>query len=137
MKTATVVLTGGALLLASASLAQERGELKAIYEGRALYVAHCAGCHGLDARGTAWGTDGHGGCPDLTRIAARDGRFRIVHVGNHIGGRHDGDSSHRSMPIWLRQLKQEWPAGDAVAPLKVAWMAQYLGAIQRSEPATR
>jgi mono/diheme cytochrome c family protein len=135
MKSAVVVLAGGTLLLASAALAQDAGTLKAIYEGRALYVAHCAQCHGNVATGEALGTNGN--CiPDLTGIALRDGGFNAVHVANHISGRHNGESVTRTMPVWVRHLKEEWPNSDAMAQLKVAWLAQYLASAQQT-PAPR
>jgi mono/diheme cytochrome c family protein len=136
MKRAVFVLVGSALLLASPALGQDTGSLKAIYEGRALYVAHCAGCHGGDARGAAWGTDGNG-IPDLTRIAERDGGWRAIHVANSISGRHNGDNPKRTMPCWVRSLKEEWPQGDAMGQLKVAWLTQYLAAVQQPRVASR
>ena len=136
MKCAVSFLTGAALLLGSAAFAQNRGTLKAVYEGRAVYVAHCAQCHGNDARGDSWGSDGNG-IPDLTRIALRDGRFDAVHVANHISGRHDGESASRTMPVWLLQLKQEWPHGDAMGQLKVAWLAEYLAVVQQAPTPAR
>ena len=134
MKRAVFVLAGSALLLATTAWGQDAGTLKAIYEGRALYVAHCAGCHGGDARREAWSTNGNG-IPDLTRIAERDGGFRAVHVANHISGRHNGDSPNRTMPCWIRSLKEEWPHGDAMGQLKVAWLAQYLAVVQQPQSA--
>ena len=130
MRLRIVVLTGAGLLAGSAALAQDRGTLKSIYEGRALYVAHCAGCHGNDARGVALGADGLR-APDLTGVAQRDSAFRPVHVASHISGRHDGDGATRTMPLWLRHLKEEWPAGDSVGQMKVAWLVEYLAAVQR------
>ncbi len=136
MKRTVFVLAGGALLLASAALGQDRGALQAIYEGRALYVAHCAGCHGGDARGAVWGTNGNG-IPDLTRIAERDGVWNAVHVAHHISGRANGESASRSMPCWIRSLKEEWPNGDAMGHLKVAWVTQYLAVVQQPATPTR
>jgi len=34
------------------------------------------------------------------------------------------------MPLWARQLEQEWPAGG-VALMKVAWLTSHLEAVQQ------
>jgi mono/diheme cytochrome c family protein len=130
MRLHVVVLAAAGLLAASAALAQDRGTLKAIYEGRALYVVHCSGCHGNDARGAPSGA-GVLRTPDLTGVALRDGAFRPVHVANHISGRHDGEGATRTMPLWARYLKEEWPAGDSVGQMKVAWLVDYLAIVQQ------
>jgi len=66
MKRLIVVLAGAALLAAPA-VAQDTNTLKAIGQGRALYLVNCAGCHGADVKGATAGTNG--GIPDLKYLA--------------------------------------------------------------------
>lgn len=102
------------------------GELKAIGEGRALYLRHCAGCHGNAVAGAAVGTNG---APDLTQIAARDGRFSGLHVMSHI---RFGDQSPRAartqgdMPCWGDLLRGRYAATNSQGDLKIWKLARYL-----------
>ncbi len=58
-------------------------------------------------------------------------------MANYISGRHNGDSPKRTMPCWVRSLKEEWPQGDAMGQLKVAWLAQYLAVVQQPQSPRR
>ena len=100
-----------ALLAADASIAGDKNRLRAIGQGRALFLAHCASCHGADARGAATGANG--GAPDLTRIEARDGTFEPVHVAKHVDGRRLDGARPRRMPRWGEQFARSWPRGEA------------------------
>lgn len=127
MKRLIVVLAGAALLAAPA-MAQDTGTLKAIGQGRAVYLVHCAACHGADAKGTTTGTNG--GVPDLTLIASRDGEFRPVHVASHIAGRQDGMKNEKTMPCWGRAFKDRWPRGEGWAAVQVYKLSKYLAFVQ-------
>jgi len=127
MKRLIVVLAGAALLAAPA-VAQDTNTLKAIGQGRAVYLVHCAGCHGADVKGTPAGTNG--GIPDLTLVAARDGGFRPVHVANHIAGRRDGMKNEKTMPCWAGAFKDRWPGGEGAASLQAYKLAKYLAFVQ-------
>ena len=87
-KNPRAVLAGSCLLLtlgAGPALAQEpakknpfEGDAKAIQQGRALFRARCANCHGVDARGVLG--------PDLTTGQFRSGNadeqlFRVIRRG--------------------------------------------------------
>ena len=126
MRMQTAVLAGAALLLATGAGAGEKGQLRAIGEGRALYLANCASCHGTDARG--------GTAPDLGAIGTRDGSFRVLHVENHITGRRDG-RDNGTMPCWGRLLVRKWPAGEGPATLQTWKLAQYLEFVQTTAAA--
>ena len=127
MKRLIVVLAGAALLAAPA-VAQDTNTLKAIGQGRAVYLVHCAGCHGVDVKGTPVGTNG--GIPDLTLIAARDGGFRPVHVANHIAGRRDGMKDEGTMLCWANHFKNSWPRGEGWAAVEVYKLSKYLAFVQ-------
>ena len=134
MKAASLALASlAALLAADASIAGDKNRLRAIGQGRALFLTHCAPCHGADARGAAPGTDD--GAPDLTRIEERDGAFDPVHVAKHVDGRRlDGARPHR-MPRWGEQFARSWPRGEAWAAAQVWKLTRYLDFVQETPPA--
>jgi mono/diheme cytochrome c family protein len=127
MKRLIVVLAGAALLAAPAA-AQDNNTLKAVGQGRALYLVNCAGCHGADVKGTTAGTNG--GAPDLTLIAVRDGEFKALHVAGHIVGRRDGMKNEKAMPCWGRAFKERWPRGEGAAALQVYKLSKYIAFVQ-------
>jgi len=134
MKAAPLALASlVALLPAGTATAGDKNRLRAIGQGRALFLVHCASCHGADARGAAVGTDG--GAPDLTRIEARDGAFEPVHVAKHVDGRRiDGARPHR-MPLWGDLFARSWPRGEAWAAAQVWKLTRYLDFVQETSPA--
>ena len=123
-----IVVVAEATLLAAPAAAQDTATLKAIGQGRAVYLVHCAACHGADAKGTTTGTNG--GVPDLTLLASRDGEFRPVHVVNKIVGRRDGMKSAHAMPCWGGAFKDRWPQGEGAAALQEWKLAKYLAFVQ-------
>ncbi len=120
---ALALLAPGALTLAGEL---STGELKAIGEGRGLYLRYCAGCHGLAVAGAAVGSNG---APDLTQIAARDGRFNKLHVLSHI---RFGDESlwatraQGDMPCWGELLRERYATTNAQGEVKIRKLARYL-----------
>ena len=74
---AVAVFGAGSLVVADEFTTSE---LRAIGEGRGLYLRSCTGCHGDALQGSKVGSVG----PDLTLIAVRDGRFGRGHVLNHL-----------------------------------------------------
>jgi mono/diheme cytochrome c family protein len=139
MKTGMVVLFGAALAFAPAAWGQDSGDIVALGHGRALYLTHCAGCHGalgLDVHGKPvrelrTGTNG-AAPPELALVVARDGTFKVVHVASHIGGRASDERASRTMPCWGKLLASEWPTGEAMAALKVYWLTKYLESAQET-----
>lgn len=124
-----VVVLAGAALLAATAVAQDTDTLKAIGQGRAIYLTHCASCHGADVKGTATGTNG--GIPDLTLIAARDGAFKPLHVATHVVGRRDGMKNEKTMPCWGGAFKDRWPGGEGAAALQALKLTRYLAFVQQ------
>jgi mono/diheme cytochrome c family protein len=142
MKTSVIALTGVVLAVSAARAfpgEYDANTLRAIGQGRALYLQHCASCHGPAAKGNSqmtFGTDGRTVSPlDLTKISARDGRFDAAHVRSHIEGRSWGKCA-AGMPCWqqvLRASQQEFGAtgqGDAHAFLQMWKLTKYVEFLQ-------
>lgn len=132
MKSAVVLFAGVGALLAPTAWAQE-ASVFAVGHGRALYLSHCAACHGaqgVDEGGRPVGSPREG-VPNLTLIAVRDGSFRPLKVANHISGRLDG-APDRTMPRWTVHVRNEWPADDSYAAVKVFWLTKYLDSVQEA-----
>lgn len=107
-------------------------------EGRDLFRAYCAACHGADA---------HGGGPaaaslktkppDLTRIAERRGGvFSLSGVERFIAGEESAAATHgqREMPIWgpiLSQVQRDRDLGK----VRIRNLARYLESLQATKPA--
>lgn len=121
MRIRIIAVVGATLLVGAWAGADERGQLRAAGEGRAIFLANCASCHGKDARG--------GSAPSLAAIATRDGAFDRRRVINRIEGRRDGYSGH-PMPAWGHVLAQSWPRGRSGAALKEYKLAAYLEFVQ-------
>ncbi|MEM7641864.1 MAG: cytochrome c [Pseudomonadota bacterium] len=73
-----------------------------VAEGAALFGAHCAACHGLDAQGDGPMRDVLAvDVPDLTGLAARaGGTFPHFEVVSKIDGRDPVVSHGSAMPVW-------------------------------------
>ncbi|HME08456.1 MAG TPA: c-type cytochrome [Bryobacteraceae bacterium] len=101
--------------------------------GPALYKAHCAVCHGSDARG--------GGPmaqslkvrpPDLTRIAVRNGgKFPLPRVERIISGEQELPAAHgtREMPLW-GPIFSEIAWDQDLGRVRVDNLARYLADLQ-------
>jgi mono/diheme cytochrome c family protein len=113
--------------------AQEPVALIESLEGRDLFRAYCAGCHGLDGRG--------GGAranalktkpPDLTGIARRrGGAFPLLGVERIIAGEETSAQTHatREMPVWgpiLGQIQRDQSLGK----VRIRNLAKYLETLQ-------
>jgi mono/diheme cytochrome c family protein len=121
-----MAVAGTALLVAALAGADEISQLKAIGEGRALYLMNCAGCHGKDASGLTG--------RDLTAIAQRDRTFDRVHIANHIQGRRDGLAPATAMPVWRVGFTRAWPGGRVAAELSTVKLVRYLEFVQAEPP---
>jgi len=125
MRIGCVAVAGAALLVATLAGADEKSDLRAIGEGRALYLTNCASCHGPDATGLTG--------RDLTTIAQRDRAFSRVHVANHIQGRRDGLAG-KPMPAWCAAFTHSWPGGEGAAMLTTRKLVRYLEFVQAGAP---
>ena len=102
-------------------------------EGRDLFRAYCAVCHGADARGGGPAAPFlKGKVPDLTRIAERrGGGFPLPQVERIITGEETVPSAHgsREMPIWgpiFGQIQRDQDLGK----IRVRNLANYLESLQ-------
>jgi mono/diheme cytochrome c family protein len=128
MRTACIAVAGTALLVAALAGADDTSDLRAIGEGRALYLTNCAGCHGPDASGLTG--------RDLTGIAQRDKSFDRLHVANHIQGRRDGFAPGTAMPAWRVGFTRTWPGGQVAVGLNTLKLVRYLEFVQAAPPPT-
>lgn len=139
MKTGAIVMAGAFLAVsAGQALGQDYDTktLRAIGQGRALYLQHCAACHGPLGHGNAaltLGTDGKTCAPsDLTTITARDGRYDALHVANHIQGRSWGKCPP-GMPCW-QQVFKKTQMGDFYSYMQIHKLVRYLAWVQQEAP---
>jgi len=128
-----VVTAAGAALLQARPPAQEQPLIGSI-QGKNLYNAYCASCHGEGAKGNgvmaAWLKVPPA---DLTRIAARNGgQFPLQRVERIISGEEALPSGHgtRAMPVWgpvFSQITRDQDLGK----VRIDNLARYLRDIQR------
>lgn len=102
-------------------------------QGRDLFRAYCAACHGENARGGGpVASSLKGKVPDLTRIAERrGGAFPLPQIERIIAGEETGPTAHgsREMPIWgpiFGQVQRDQDLGK----IRVRNLAKYLESIQ-------
>jgi mono/diheme cytochrome c family protein len=133
------VAVGLALLgLGTLAFADEytTSELKAIGEGRGLYLKNCMPCHGVAVKGTEGNPQPTPG-PDLTVIIVRDGRLDRLHLANHI---RFGDQSWYAsapepgqMPAWGRVLRARNLGNEGKAACDILKLVHYLEWLQETE----
>jgi mono/diheme cytochrome c family protein len=134
MKRTVVLVTGAALLCAAASRGADTQTLRAIGQGKAVYLTHCAPCHGADSAGASLGTNGvSSAIPDLTRIEERDGRFDPIHVAVHIEGRPSGKCT-ASMPCWQQRFTRVNGQDRACTFMEIYKLTKYLEFVQGGMP---
>jgi mono/diheme cytochrome c family protein len=112
----------------------QRGEVQADRalprDGRALFTAYCASCHGPDARGAgAMTAQLKTAPPDLTRFARRNGGvFPAERVRQMVDGR--GPAAHGSieMPVW-GDVFQRKARGES-ASARIDALVRFLESIQ-------
>jgi mono/diheme cytochrome c family protein len=119
-------------------------ELRAIGEGRALYLVHCAGCHTAGLQGSMANPASDGSeatpanVPDLTMVAVRDGGFSRLHVTSHIRFGTQLPSfavQPGQMPAWERALRGNG-VSDAQVASDIMKLTRYLEFAQGTPPAT-
>ena len=98
-------------------------------QGASLYQAHCAVCHGRDAKGGGpMATSLKVSPPDLTRIAARNGaHFPLARVQKIIAGEVPIPAGHgtREMPVWGPVFSQiDWD--QDLGQIRVYNLAKYI-----------
>ena len=135
-----------ALALGAARVAQEESSKKTeaqgyrvpeqlieSLDGRDLFRAYCAACHGENARGGGpVASSLKGKVPDLTRVAERrGGTFPLPQVERIISGEETIATAHgsREMPIWgpiFGQVQRDQNLGR----IRVRNLAKYVESIQ-------
>ena len=131
----------GALFLAGLVVAagvSARADTKApdaqtLGAGRALFLEHCASCHGADAKGGGpVAASLKGPVADLTRLPQKDGAFDEARVRTSIDGT-QAVTAHgtREMPVWGKVLAKTGPKrGEGWAQADIWTLIQYLKSIQ-------
>jgi mono/diheme cytochrome c family protein len=126
---AGVLLTTGALVHADT----KAPDAKTLGAGRALYLEHCASCHGADAKGGGpVAASLKGPVADLTKLPLKDGAFDEARVRTSIDGT-QAVTAHgtREMPVWGKVLaKSGEKRGEGWAQADIWTLVQYLKSIQ-------
>ena len=103
-------------------------------EGKDTFVAYCASCHGVDAKGSGPAAPALTvPPPDLTAIAKRhNGKFSAIDVEAQIVGKDRPVTAHGSseMPIW-GPVFQSLSADIGIEKLRLRNLVNYLESIQQ------
>ena len=119
----------------------EESEPERAPTGQALFVRHCASCHGLDGKGTGPLAESLRVPPtDLTRIAERSGgRFDEAGVMAVIDGRRQVLAhGPREMPVWGAVFEEGLEGrryGSYAGLLHTRALTDYVRSLQRREQA--
>lgn len=118
------------------NMLREEKQLIESLDGPALFQAHCATCHGSDARGKGPAAPAlKTAPPDLTRISERNGgKFPFTRVEKIISGENGSPASHgsREMPIWgpvFGQIAWDQDLGS----VRIYRLAKYLESLQQKQ----
>ncbi len=103
-------------------------------DGPTLYRAHCAVCHGADAKGGGPMAKYLKGKPsDLTTLSARNtGKFPLSRVQRVISGEEEHPAGHgtTSMPVWGPIFSQVAWDRD-LGRVRVLNLAKYIAGLQK------
>jgi mono/diheme cytochrome c family protein len=114
---------------------QERHVVESL-DGRTLFRAYCAVCHGLDARGKGPAAPAlKKEVPDLTLISFRNGgKFPLLRVQQVISGEEIPAEAHgsREMPIWGPIFSQVTWDQD-LGKVRIYNLAKYIETLQRKQ----
>lgn len=126
-------ILGGVLVLAALSItACQVVESKPVYDGAALFQAHCAVCHGKGATGDGPLTSMLSRpVPDLRKLRSRNGgQFSELEVIRIIDGRGlRGAHGTPDMPVWGWAFREAERSENAVQE-RLQAVARYLESIQ-------
>jgi mono/diheme cytochrome c family protein len=111
-------------------------------DGRALFLGHCAECHGAEGRGDGPSASALPTEPaDLTQIAARrSGVWPVLEIMSIIDGYAELNDLRGNMPIIEEVVEGpiiEFDAGNGIlvpTPARLVALAEYLERIQTPQP---
>ncbi len=129
---AAAVMVLPVLALTALAQADQKTEQKAVAEGRALYVKHCASCHGTDGKGGGPAASALKAPPtDLTALPLKDGKFDEARVRTSIDGT-QAASAHgsREMPVWGKVFTRGERRGEGAAQTDVWLLTEYVRSLQ-------
>lgn len=138
MRAAFLVIVGSLAISATGALAQQKPKIEqapiprvSASDGKEMFAAYCAACHGKAAKGDGPAAAALKKAPaDLTTLSARNkGDFPEVRVRRYIEGV-DELAAHgtREMPVWgplFRDLNRD------TAALRIEALAGYLKSLQQ------
>lgn len=97
-------------------------------DGHFIYDRECAACHGTDGKGNERAERAlEVPVPDLTEIAANDGRYIVIHVVHHFV---DPNVHGAAMPEWGRYIPAAYGGDRAAAELAALNVARYIETLQ-------
>jgi mono/diheme cytochrome c family protein len=101
-------------------------------DGRALFIAHCASCHGRSGRGDGPAAETLRVRPvDLTQLAKRSGGvFVDESVLRIIDGRGVKAHGNIEMPVWGDVFKRRQGLDDEAVKARIEAIVRYLRSIQ-------
>jgi len=121
------------LLLCGAAWAQNPCGYAFSITGQKLFEDHCAGCHGLDAKGHGqFAAEQRRPPADLTGITRRNnGEFPAERISEIIrqGGGIPGHETDQIMPVWGKVFNGE--CGPAFSRRAIVELKRYLEALQK------
>lgn len=127
-----VVASVGVLSVVPVVLAQPQTPTDRVRaEGRTLYLAHCASCHGASGRGDGPVADSLRRRPsDLTQMAKQNGgAFPSAKASRIIDGRDVGAHGTVEMPVWGSVFKRT-EGTEASAAARIAAIVRHLDSLQ-------
>jgi mono/diheme cytochrome c family protein len=104
----------------------------AVDSGRALFMTHCASCHGIGARGDGPVADALRVRPDdLTQFAKRNGGvFPSAETRRIVDARGVGAHGNPDMPVWGNVFRRVPSAADTDVAARIDAIVKYLESIQ-------
>jgi mono/diheme cytochrome c family protein len=119
------------LAVAPGAMAQQKGA-EAALEGRALFVRHCASCHGVSGRGDGPGAEEFKHRPaDLTQFAKRNGGvFNDAAIYRIVDGRTVKAHGNMEMPVWGDAFKWRQGLDEDAIKARIEAIVRYVASIQ-------
>jgi len=128
-----MVLVVVAALPVAPAFAGGKADVKAARAGRAVFIRHCAACHGVEGKGDGpVASSLEAPVPDLRKLPAKDGRFDEARVRTSIEGTQSA-AAHgtRDMPVWGKVLARTGEKrGEGWAQTEVWTLVEYVKSIQ-------